>query len=756
LKKANYLLAASLFVAATLNAGVVTHQLAQTVATSFYTQNIGAGTPSLNLMHTENDVNGNPDYYVFNVGSNQGFIIVSAEDAAHPILGYSNKGQFIMPTGNNNVAWWMNCRKQEIERARTNNISASATIADEWTRYINNTPSHKLKPNTVSPLLSSAWNQSPYYNDLCPGGSVTGCVATAMAQIMYYWQYPDHGHGQETYYDEQMFGFQQNFGKQSMDFDTCNFLWTMMPNYLSGPDFYVAELMYACGVSVCMDYSPSGSGAWVITGDEPVCAQNSYVKYFGYDPNTIQGLYEKNFTYNNWLNIIENELNNSRPVQYVGYDSTNNAGHTWVCDGYDASNNLHMNWGWGGYDNGNYPANALDVIDNFNWWNEAVIGIEPPASSPYFSGTPRFGCGPITVNYTDMSVSNVTITGYKWIFPGGSPGTSNATNPTITYNTPGTYDVTEIVTSTSGSDTLVMHNYISVNESGTLALSQGFESATFPPTGWVNYNPNNYVQTWQLNTTVGSYGTSKQCMMFNNGLAKGLFQSADDAWVPGKASIDVIGQVQRIYTPAYDFTGVTKPVMYFDVAYAPYDAVHSDSLAIYYSTDCGNTWTQVYFKGGMTLGTTGNMVSTGADTNSIGLFVPLNTNWRTDTIKIPAIAGSTSVIFAFENHSGNGSPIYMDNINIPGAPLGINNVSANEAVSVYPNPSNGVFTMQSSASGASIVEVYNVFGQMVYSKEFSASTSIQVDLSGKATGTYLYKLMDLSGKVLGQGKLLVQ
>jgi PKD repeat protein len=756
LKKVNYLLLALLFVAASVNASFVTHQLAQTVATNFYGQNIGAGNPNLSLVYTAYDANSNPDYYVFNAGANNGFIIVPADDAAHPILGYSKKGQYVIPTDNNNVAWWMNCRKQEIEYARKHNISADQEISSEWSRYIYNTV-HPNVQSFVNPLVQTTWNQSPNYNAWCPGGSVTGCVATAMAQILYYWQYPTHGHGNASYYDLQMYGYQRNYGLQTVDFDSSHYVWSGMPLDDTVPNNYVAELMYDCGVSVSMDYSPGGSGAWVITHDYPVCAQNSYVKYFGYNPYTIQGLYEKNYTLTNWINLIENELNNSRPVQYVGYDSATNEGHTWVCDGYDASNNFDMNWGWGGGDNGYYAPTSLNTgWINLSWWCEAVVGIEPPASSPYFSGSPRFGCGALTVNYTDMSVANSPINTYKWLFPGGNPGTSPLANPSVIYNAPGTYDVTEIVTSLNGTDSLTMKGYVSVGSSGSLALSQGFQSPTFPPTGWVNYNPTNSNYTWQLNTTVGGFGNSSQCMFFNNGLAKGIFQSLDEEWVPGKAAMDVIGQRQRIFTPSYDFTGVNYPEIYFDVAYAPYNATYSDSLAIYYSTDCGNTWNQVYFKGGMTLCTTGNTVMTGADTNAIGLFVPLSNNWRTDTIKIPAIAYATSVMFAFENRSGNGSPIYIDNINIPGAPLKVSNISNSTSVSVFPNPSNGKFTVElSGVSGQSLVEIYNVLGEKVYTGSLSSSTT-QIDLSTKASGVYLYRIISLSGNLVSTGRLVIE
>lgn len=758
------LLAVILFVSAGLtHANTVNLFTAQTAAGNFYVHNFNTSTPTLSLVYTAMATDGTPLYYVFNVNGNNGFVIVSAEDATQPVLAYSSKGQFVLPSDNNNVAWWLGCRGKEIEAARAKGLKATTDIKTQWSNCINNTfPDNKTnRIASVSPLLGSTWNQAPYYNAWCPGGSVTGCVATAMAQIMRFWQYPSHGHGYSAYWDESQYGFQRNYGHLYADYDTSHYNWASMPLNLSSNNDEVAELMYDCGVSVCMDYSPSGSGAWVINGDYPVSSQNSYVKYFGYNPKTIQGVYKNNYTNPAWVSLIENELNNGRPVQYVGNDSVNNAGHTWVCDGYDASNNFHMNWGWGGADNGYYSPTALSVAGyNFNWWDEAVIGIEPEPVSTYFEGNPLFGKTGLTVNFADSSITTSPVTSYKWLFPGGSPSTSTSANPTVVYNTPGAYDVTEIVSDSSGSDTLVKKAYIAVESSTTLPVKEGFEASTALPSGWNNYNPFNYSYTWQVDTNVGSYGTSKHCMYFDNAQAWDYFFTIIvGLWTPppGKAALDIISQRERIYTPMYKFSAVAAPVISFDVAYAPYNNTFSDTLAIYYSTDSGATFNQVYLKGGMTLCTTGNAVVTGADTNSKGVFVPTNSEWRTDTIQIPAIAGAPSVMFAFENRSGNGSPIYIDNINIPGAPTAISSVSAASSVSIYPNPGNGEFTIKSSvASGqSSVIKVFNILGKQIYSGTVQNGIS-SLNLSNESKGMYLYRVYSQTGSILSTGKLVIE
>ncbi|MGH7233864.1 MAG: C10 family peptidase, partial [Candidatus Saccharimonadales bacterium] len=348
-----------------------------------------------------------------------------------------------------------------------------------------------------------------------------------------------------------------------------------------------------------------------------------------------------------WLAMIDNELNNKRIIEYAGWDSVY-GGHTWVCDGYDTLNNLHMNWGWGGYDNGYFKLDTLKAGGYFFCKSEEmVIGIEPPPVRASFDATPVSGCPGITVNFTDRSLTSsplAPVTGWKWTFNGGTPSTSNLQNPTIVYSTSGIYPVMLIVTNANGTDTLTKNTLININGINLLPFSQNFEGA-FPPPQWTVNNPWLHASFWSQYTGAGGYGNSTHCMYFNN------------------CEGGVKGQYDQVYTPSYSFASVANPYISFDVAYSPYNDLYSDTLAVYYSLDCGNTFTKVYLKGGMQLCTTGGQtVLAGANQNMNGCFVPMSNNWRTDTIKIPAIAGQSSVMFSFENRSGNGSNLYIDNI----------------------------------------------------------------------------------------------
>ena len=369
------------------HANTVSSGSAQTIASNFYKQNTHKEISNITLAYTEISATGDPIFYAFNMNGKEGFVIVSAEDAGHPIIGYSTEGNFVVPnnTANSNLYYWMHQRKKEITEMRKQNVQATLEIKNEWKNYLNNKNIVPQTLSTVAPLVQSTWDQSGGgtvpYNALCPGGSVTGCVATAMAQIIRYWSYPATGTGASSYCDCSTLNpnYGQNYGVLSVNYATETYNWSAMP--LDSSSAGAAQIAYDCGVSVAMDYNPGGSGAQVIAADGPFNAQKSLVTYFGYDPATIQGLDRSNYSDAIWIQMLDNELNMGRPINYVGSDLAWGEGHSWVCDGYDASNFFHMNWGWGGYDNGYFSINNLQTTNgNFNPsdQHEAIIGIQPP------------------------------------------------------------------------------------------------------------------------------------------------------------------------------------------------------------------------------------------------------------------------------------------------------------------------------------------------------------------------------------------
>lgn len=340
-------------------------------------------------------------FYVFNVDT-IGFVIVSGDDTVIPILGYSDQGIFHSDNIPPAFQKWLEGYKNEIIYIISHDIKATEDINKLWSlQMTNKSVNSTLNTNSVAPLIQTHWDQTPYYNVKCPFDNnsnqrtVTGCPATAMAQIMKFWNYPTTGTGWHDYQTTK-------YGKLFASFGNTTYQWSSMPNQLNSSSTSaeinaVATLMYHCGVSVEMNYgvTPAGSSSYVINAAAPSVQQtceNAFKTYFGYNASTLQGLKRVNYTDSNWINLLKNELDLGRPIQYAGFGSR--GGHTWVCDGYDNNNYFHMNWGWGNFypsnnQDGNFTLNTLNPSalgtgggsGGFNSNQQALIGIQPPPTS---------------------------------------------------------------------------------------------------------------------------------------------------------------------------------------------------------------------------------------------------------------------------------------------------------------------------------------------------------------------------------------
>ncbi len=385
---------------------------AQTVAINFFKQNADIQVSSASLIYTATSSSGDAVYFVFNMNENKGFVIITADDAMYPVIGYSTQGSYVVSDPSSNVGFWMEQRKNEIIANRIQNVQATAEVSSQWTAYLNNQAIAPRIASTVSPMLQTLWNQTTPYDALCPGGTPTGCVATAMAQIMRYWKYPARGTGSSSYNCP-------NYGALSANYGNTTYNWNNMPTgNITVANNDVATLMYQCGVSVDMLYNPSSSGACSTKYDnDTVCAQISYAKYFGYNKFSIAGLQKSSMPDASWLIYIETDLDAGHPIEYGGYGNAN-SGHDWVCDGYDANNNFHMNWGWGGLDDGYYTVTSLNPgTDDFSLNQEAIIGIKPTSvtgipsitDDELFNIYPNPATNQLTLNITSASTGSATV-----------------------------------------------------------------------------------------------------------------------------------------------------------------------------------------------------------------------------------------------------------------------------------------------------------------------------------------------------------
>jgi hypothetical protein len=324
-------------------------------------------------------------FYVFNVINSKGFVIVAGDDNALPILAYSDEVNFDPQNIPQNTTKWLEYYKSQIRYIIENSIESTEEIKNEWHNILSGKGTIKSS-FSVNPLIQTKWSQSPYYNDLCPfdiqndDRTVTGCVATAMAQIMKFWNYPITGSGFHS-------DTTSKYGILSANFGSTTYQWGSMPNVVSSTNEAVATLIYQCGISVNMDYNIASQGG---SSSNTLKVASALKTYFGYG-SSVQGIYKSSYTDTQWKNLLKNELDAGRPVQYAGIGT--GGGHSFVCDGYDNNDFFHFNWGWGGNSDGYFTLDLLNPGSlgtgggngGFNSIQRAIIGIQPPVGAQIFN-----------------------------------------------------------------------------------------------------------------------------------------------------------------------------------------------------------------------------------------------------------------------------------------------------------------------------------------------------------------------------------
>lgn len=338
-----------------------------------------AATTSLDLCYTLQ----RPDHsaaaaYLFQVGEDSGYVLVSAEESTRTILAYADEGNFDEKNIPDNMKVWLQHYAEEIAWASSHS-SLSGDAPRGGAKVLSN--------DRIDPLLGDIeWNQgAPFWNN-CPYDSdgercYTGCVATATAQIMRYWRTPTVGKGSHSYEWQRTDGSLQtltaDFSQHTYDWE--NMIGNYNYGYTDGQGQAVAELMSDIGIAINMGYSSSGSGT-----QTELAAQALY-NYFGYK-SSLRAV-RPDFVGNEaFAEQMLAELQAERPVLMSG-STTQNEGHAFVCDGYDGEGLFHINWGWGGFQNSFFALSALDPAEQgmggaasgegFSVNVLGVMGIEP-------------------------------------------------------------------------------------------------------------------------------------------------------------------------------------------------------------------------------------------------------------------------------------------------------------------------------------------------------------------------------------------
>ena len=342
---------------------------------------------NLNLVHQVAMENGKNAFYIFNNEAG-GFVIVSGDKRTESILGYSNDGAFEADAMPENMKGWLDEYAAQILYIQEHELPASNI--------------RKASHAAIAPMLTTTWDQGYPYNNECPdffgqGKCLTGCGATAMAQLMYYHRAKSVTKTTATIpaYITRTYNINVDAIPAGSPIDWENMLEDYDGHKNDRQIKAVANLMKYCGAAVGMDYSMD----WSSSDDDGVCL--ALKAFFNYSYSTAWEYRDNYPSDEEWDNLIYNELSNNRPVMYCG--NNDNGGHFFICDGYDGNEYYHINWGWGGYCDGYFLLSTLDpykpyqnhpgISSGYNRYQSALINAAPrdviPTSDGIMFADPR-------------------------------------------------------------------------------------------------------------------------------------------------------------------------------------------------------------------------------------------------------------------------------------------------------------------------------------------------------------------------------
>jgi len=364
-------------------AQVVSPQLAGKYAMNAYSQKCQPSGTSSEVAEqmTLTGKDGRPTCYLFSF-DHGGFIILSADYASTPVIGYHPSNHLDLKGLPSAFTDFLDHCSRQIDFIREKGLKADEKIALSWNRIQTGEKSYgKSNQDLVEPLLPVKWGQRRPYNMFCPvdpasadSHAVTGCAATAFAQVMSYYNYPEHGIGSNSY-------IHPVYGQISANFAEATYKWNLMPDSVPvGQPTVVKEapalISYHVGVAMNMYYGPNGSGVQADQVLQPM------IDHFGYNPSSYYA-WRSDYTPDAWVDLLQEQLDSGYPLVYRGTSTT--IGHIFVCDGYQDDEYFHFNWGWFGNANGYFSINNLNPLAyTFNLNNYCIADFYPSGTYPNY------------------------------------------------------------------------------------------------------------------------------------------------------------------------------------------------------------------------------------------------------------------------------------------------------------------------------------------------------------------------------------
>lgn len=680
-------------------AGPVDSTTAKNLAREFWQMEFGTPRAGLEFHNLSPQLGLNQLYVLQNAGG-EGFVILSSDDRALPVLGYSDQGTINVADMPDNFRMWLQIYEEEIAAAVSHQLPQSEAVAAEWAALAAGERTTPRAVTAVSPLLSTTWDQGSPYNSMCPGSGwsrcPTGCVATAMAQVMKYWSYPSKGCGSHSYvcsYNNQTL---------SADFGNTTYNWSSMPNSVTSSNTAVATLMFHCGVAVEMNYSASGSGAPTLDpyGNNYPSAEAAFKCYFGYN-STLKGKRKDGFDDSEWINMLKAELDAGRPVMYSGFDQSLTDGHAFVCDGYNSSNYFHFNWGWSGSNDGYFAITSLNPGSggwgssqyDFTYSQQALFGVEPTVLV-------------INSNYTLTPNSTTIQHGVRPTFGVSYKNrTSSAFNGQVQLVLLDNHGMVAQVIGQASSVSVNAGNIANLSFTDVITVAPGdyqlvLQYKASNATVWTNAGIGNAANL--LNVTVVLDPDSYE----DNDMANNAYVFTPN-FTNNQATVNTTGSNFHV-GDSYDHYRINLPSGYrYTVNMRAQDAADCDNNQIY--------TVDVTFRISKNGGSWGAVADTIAPTFELEDGGP--------------------IVYKVMPKVANGFGTYMIATQITRTPnTGIDEEEA-ESIKVFPNPCNNILQVQCPLANARLT-LYDMYGKMVLSAAANGEVS-SMDISELASGLYL-------------------